>query len=108
MKIVANNVTLIYYQYNYLLGNNMGKYVTVSTKVRRELKEEAERLGVKISEVLRCALEEEVRRRRIEDLEKKLEKLEEALDRLDMNRIVRMIREDREMRLFKNGKSFPF
>lgn len=76
----------------------MGKYVTVSTKVRRELKEEAERLGVKISEVLRCALEEEVRRRKLEELEKRLEKLGDALDRLDVNRIVRIIREDRETR----------
>jgi len=39
----------------------MGDYITVCTKVRRELKEEAERLGVRISEVLRRALEEEVR-----------------------------------------------
>lgn len=76
----------------------MRKYVTVSAKVRKELKEEAERLGVKISGVLRCALEEEVRRRKLEELEKRLEKLGNALDRLDVNRIVRMIREDREIR----------
>lgn len=76
----------------------MGKYVTVSAKVRKELKEEAERLGVKISEVLRCALEEEVRRRKLEELEKRLEKLRGTLDKLDVNRIVRMIREDREAR----------
>ena len=31
----------------------MGSYVTVSTKVRRELKEEAERLGINVSMVLR-------------------------------------------------------
>ena len=36
----------------------MGRYVTASTKIRRELKEEAERLGINISEVLRKALEE--------------------------------------------------
>ncbi|MEM1655868.1 MAG: hypothetical protein QXY27_06080 [Nitrososphaerota archaeon] len=76
----------------------MGRYVTVSAKVRKELKEEAERLGVKISEVLKCALEEEVRRRKLEELEKRLEKLEDALDKLDVNRIVRVIREDREIR----------
>ena len=37
----------------------MGRYVTVSAKVRRELLEEARRLGINISEVLRRALEEE-------------------------------------------------
>ena len=64
----------------------MGDYITVSTKVRRELKEEAERLGVKISEVLRRALEEEVRRRKLEELERKLG---EALDKIDINRAVK-------------------
>lgn len=76
----------------------MDGYVTVSTKVRRELKEEADRLGVRISEVLRRALEEEVRRRKLEELEKRLEKLGGTLDRIDIDRMVRIIREDRETR----------
>ena len=76
----------------------MSDYVTVSTKVRRELKEEAERLGVKISEVLRRALEEEVRTRKLEELEKKLGEVGEALDRIDIDRVVKSIREDREGR----------
>jgi len=76
----------------------MGDYITVSTKVRRELKEEAERLGVRISEVLRRALEEEVRRRKLEELEKKLGEISEALDRIDIDREVKSIREDREGR----------
>jgi len=76
----------------------MGDYITVSTKVRRELKEEAERLGVRISEVLRRALEEEVRRRKLEELEKKLGEVGEALDRIDIDRVVKNIREDREGR----------
>ena len=76
----------------------MVKYVTISTKVQKKLKEEAERLGVKVSEVLRHALEEEVRRRKLEELEKKLENLGIALDKLDINRITQMIREDRKSR----------
>jgi len=76
----------------------MGDYVTVSTKVRRSVKEEAERLGVKISKVLRRALEEEVRRRKLEELEKKLGEVGEALDRIDIDRVVKSIREDREGR----------
>ncbi len=74
----------------------MGRYITISTKVRRELKEEAERLGIRISEVLRQALEEEVRRRKLEELEKRLERMKDALERIDVDRIVRSIREDRE------------
>jgi len=76
----------------------VGNYVTISVKVRRELKEEAERLGVKISEVLRRALEEEVKRRKLEELKKKLEKVSDALNKIDVERFVRHIREDREGR----------
>jgi len=76
----------------------VGSYVTISVKVRRELREEAERLGIKISEVLRRALEEEVKRRKLEELKKRLEKVSEALDKIDVERFVRHIREDREGR----------
>ncbi|MDJ0271343.1 MAG: ribbon-helix-helix protein, CopG family [Candidatus Caldarchaeum sp.] len=76
----------------------MAEYVTVSTKVKKKLKEEAERLGVKVSEVLRNALEQEVRRRQLEELEKKLENLGTALDKLDIDRVARLIREDRRSR----------
>ncbi len=76
----------------------MGRYITISTKVRRELKEEAERLGIRVSEVLRRALEEEVRKRKLEELEKRLNEASETLDKIDINRIVQSIREDRESR----------
>ncbi len=76
----------------------MGRYITISTKVRRELKEEAERLGIRVSEVLRHALEEEVRKRKLEELEKRLNEASETLDKIDINRIVQSIREDRESR----------
>jgi len=73
----------------------MSKYVTVSTKVKKEVKEEAEKLGIKISEFLRNALEEEIKKRKIELLKEKLEEVEDALDKLDVDRIVKSIREDR-------------
>jgi len=76
----------------------VSRYVTVSAKVRRELKEEAERLGINISAVLREALEREVRRRKLLRLKSKLEEVSEALDKIDIDRIVRGIREDREGR----------
>ena len=76
----------------------MGGYTTVSTKVRKELKEEAEKLGIKISEVLRRALEEEVRKRRLEELEKKLNKMSDVLEKIDIDRVVSSIREERESR----------
>jgi len=76
----------------------MGGYVTVSTKVRRELLEEARRLGINVSEFLRRALEEEVRRRRLMSLEESLKKMRHVLDKIDVNEVVELIREDKETR----------
>ena len=41
----------------------MSDWVTVSTKVRREVLEKAREYGINVSELLRRALEEEVKRR---------------------------------------------
>ncbi len=76
----------------------MGRYVTVSAKVRRELLEEARRLGINVSEVLRRALEEEVRRRRLMLLEERLREMRGTLAKIDVDEVVRAIREDREAR----------
>ncbi|RLF02760.1 MAG: hypothetical protein DRJ64_08985 [Thermoprotei archaeon] len=76
----------------------MGRYVTASTKIRRELKEEAEKLGINISQFLRKALEEEVRRRKLERLRKRLEEISDVLEKIDIERVVENIREDRENR----------
>mgnify|MGYP000678045857 CR=1 FL=1 len=76
----------------------MSRYVTVSIKVRRELKEEAERLGVNVSEVLKRALEDAVKRKRIEILKRRLDEVSHVLKKIDIESIVRSIREDRESR----------
>ena len=74
----------------------MGSYITVSTKVKRELVEEARELNINISEVMRRALKEEVRRRRLLRLEERLKKKRNILAKIDIDEIVRLIREDRE------------
>ena len=76
----------------------MARYVTVSAKVRRELREEARKLGINVSEVIRRALEEEVARHKLMLLKERLEELGDVLDRIDIDRIVESIREDREGR----------
>jgi antitoxin CcdA len=50
--------------------------VTVTVRIPKELKEEAERHGINISHVLRRALEEELRRRKL----KKLRRLQRGLE----------------------------
>ena len=76
----------------------MGRYITASTKIRRELKEEAERLGINISEVMRKAIEDEVKRRRLININKELESLEDILSKINIDRVVESIREDRKAR----------
>ncbi|OYT25586.1 MAG: hypothetical protein B6V02_03345 [Thermoprotei archaeon ex4572_64] len=74
----------------------MGRLVTVSTKVPEELKREAEELGINIFEFLRKALEEEVKRRRLEKLKKDVKMLSQVLDKLSIEEIVHKVRKDRE------------
>ena len=76
----------------------VGRYVTVSAKVRRELLEEARRLNINVSELIRRALEEEVRRRRLLRLEERLKEKQDILAKIDVGELVRLIREDRDTR----------
>lgn len=69
----------------------MGRHITASTKVRRDLKEEAERLGINISTVLRRALEEEVKKRKLEELEN----FNDVLEEIDIEEFTELVREDR-------------
>jgi Post-segregation antitoxin CcdA. len=76
----------------------MGGYVTVSVKVRRNVVERARALGIDISELVRRVLEEEVSRRELELIRKRLDELRDALSALDVDRVVKHIREDRKGR----------
>ena len=76
----------------------MGRYVTVSAKVRRELLEEAKRLNINVSELIRRALEEEVRQRKLMRLEERLRRKQSILAKIDVDEVVKLIREDREAR----------
>ena len=73
----------------------LGSYITVSTKVRREVVERAKALGINLSLFLREKLEEEVERRELELLKRELNSLRDALEAIDIERIVKDVREDR-------------
>ncbi len=74
----------------------MGKYVTISVKVPKEVKEEMVRLGIKPSKLLRKAIEEEIRRRKVQELKEEIERLKPVLEKIRMEDVVKGIREDRE------------
>lgn len=72
------------------------KQATVSAKVPRELKEELERRGAKLSDAIRRGLEMELRELKIRELESALRGVD--LSKVSEERIVRDIRETREER----------
>ena len=75
-------------------------WVTVSTKVRKELLEKAKEYGINVSEVLRKALEEEVKKKEEDEARKAAKELAEALreSNITIEEVVRSIREDRDNR----------
>ncbi|MEM1658091.1 MAG: hypothetical protein QXX87_01715 [Candidatus Jordarchaeales archaeon] len=76
----------------------MGKYVTVSVKVPLEVKRRLEELGIKPSDLLRKAIEEELRRRELEEIESELDELGTVLEKFSDDFVVKSVREDRGFR----------
>jgi len=76
----------------------MAKYETVSVKVPAEIKQKLKKYGIKPSKLLRKTLEQEIRRREIEEIKTEIQNLGDALYRIDMADVVSTIREDREKR----------
>ncbi len=76
----------------------MAKYETVSVKVPAEIKQKLKKYGIKPSKLLRKTLEQEIRKREIEEIKTEIQNLSDALDRIDMADVVATIREDREKR----------
>ncbi len=74
----------------------MGKLVTVSAKVSKELRRKVKELKINVSEVVRKALEEAVRKL---ELQRFLAEVEEELKRgpkLPKGTLTRLVRETRE------------
>lgn len=76
----------------------MGRLVTVSAKIPEELRRKMSELGIKPSEVIRKAIEDEIKRMEIERLKEKMKGVKHILERLSVERAVKSIRRDRESR----------
>ncbi|MGH9909964.1 MAG: hypothetical protein ACRD32_04930 [Nitrososphaerales archaeon] len=71
----------------------------ISAKIPKNLKEKAKRYGVKIGEVVRKALEEEVKRVEEKELSKDLDELSNMLkDRIRKDDVVKAVRSSRNER----------
>ena len=74
------------------------EYVTVSTKIPKPLKEKMINLKIKPSKLLRKAIEDEIRRKEIEELENQINQIKPILDKISMENMVKSVREDRDTR----------
>ncbi len=74
------------------------EYVTVSARIRRDLYDKLKRYGVVISDVIRRALEDEVRKREEEEIMDALRKAQRTLAKIPPDEIVNAVRNSREER----------
>ena len=72
--------------------------VTVSAKIPKQLKDKMQRLKIKPSKILKKALEDEVKKRELEELKEEITRLKPILDKIDTEDAVKSIREDRDSR----------
>ena len=75
-----------------MLLDSMGKYVTVSVKVPREVKEKLEKAGVSPSKVMKEALMEVAKEIELKELEKEIERFDEILSKIPIERVVKSMR----------------
>ncbi|WP_155863413.1 type II toxin-antitoxin system CcdA family antitoxin [Acidianus infernus] len=76
----------------------MGEWVTASTKVRREILEKAREYNINVSEVLRKALEEEVRKREEEKARELLDLASKEVAKINTDEVVEELRKWRKER----------
>ncbi len=76
----------------------MSEYVIVSARIRKELREEMKRLGIKPSEVIKHAIEESIRRKKVEILRSRFRDAGKILRKVGREEWVKAIRESREGR----------
>jgi antitoxin CcdA len=76
--------------------NNYGASIYISTKIPKQLKEKIHKFKIKPSEILRKALEDEVKKREMEELKGEIERLKPILEKVSTEDIVKGIREDRD------------
>jgi hypothetical protein len=76
----------------------MQDYITVSVKVPKRLKELLDKYGIRPGPLIRQALEEEVRRVVLRELEGEIKGISEEMKSISDEEVVRLIREDRRRR----------
>ncbi len=71
-------------------------YTTVSAKIPREIKQKIEEYGIKPSEVIRKAIQNEIKKYELMNLKKESELLKPIINKIKSEQVAKSIREDRE------------
>jgi hypothetical protein len=71
-------------------------YATVSAKIPREIKYKIDEYGIKPSEVIRKAIQNEIKKFEIMNLKKECELLKPIINKIKGEQVAKSIREDRE------------
>jgi hypothetical protein len=74
----------------------MQENTTISVRLLKPLRAKMRRLGIKPTEVVLKAIEEEINRRTIMELKKDIAKHKKILSKIPVEEVVEGIREDRE------------
>jgi antitoxin CcdA len=74
----------------------MKMYTTVSAKISEEEREELKKLGLNPTEIIRKAVQEEIRKARNKLLIEKMKRVTPIISKLKLDEIVSDIRDDRE------------
>jgi len=74
----------------------MKTYATVSAKVSQRERDELKKLGLKPTEIIRRAVQEEIRRAKNKELMKKMRRVAPIVKKLNVDEIVSDIRKDRQ------------
>jgi len=70
----------------------------ISVRVPKKIRDEAKRLGINISEVVRKALEEEIRKAKMRELKELGMAVEKIIERIGKEKMVMYVRESKDER----------
>ena len=74
----------------------MAKYVTISARILEEKKKEMKKYNLQPTEIIREAIDAEIKRRKAEEIKQKLETVSTELTKINLDKTAELIREERD------------
>ena len=74
----------------------MAKYVTISARILEEKKKEMKKYNLQPTEIIREAIDAEIKRRKAEEIKQKLETVSTELTKINLEKTAELIREERD------------